>query len=525
MATTERPQREPLTPIAVERPPRAFVYARLSENRDNKSEMIPVQISDGRALAQQLGCAEVPDEDLFIDNSITAADPRVERPAYQRMLRAARDEAAAGRPVAFIIAQDQDRLVRQPAENEELIALSFETGTIVRVARGDLGGFNASSRAMSRVKAVMSIYETEQVKARTARRHRHRAENGLMHTGGRRGFGHNRDGTTNEAEAPILRTWMARLLTGTTLYQLATEARAQGLKTTSGKLFTWNAIERVIQQARMAGAREVGDQLIVTGAIEPVIDDALCRMLDTDDGEPATAIDVLLRLRSILRVERTGPKRRWRRHLLTGLVYCDAPVDGHACGTHMGVGNSTKLADGTTIYSYVCPAPTAVNGITGCGKCSIVEHRLQEVVFGHIVADLADDEGALARMLDRERQSVAGSALAEAHDARARATTAIESIAAEYDDRLIARTEYLRRRERQQRRLDDAQRVIDSAAHAASLLALVPSAEYALRVWRDPETPDEWRRSLLDLLVERIRVKRGKGGRRFDPTRVEIDWR
>jgi hypothetical protein len=141
------------------------------------------------------------------------------------------------------------------------------------------------------------------------------------------------------------------------------------------------------------------------------------------------------------------------------------------------------------------------------------------------VADLADVEGVLARMLARERQTVAGSALAEAHEARARASTAIQTIAAEYDDGIIGRTEYASRRERQQRRLDEAQRTIDAAAHSASLLALVPSAEYALHVWRDPETPDEWRRSVLDLLVKRIRIKRGTKGRRFDPLRVAIDWR
>jgi hypothetical protein len=191
----------------------------------------------------------------------------------------------------------------------------------------------------------------------------------------------------------------------------------------------------------------------------------------------------------------------------------------------MGIGNTTKMADGTVAYSYACPAPAQVNGMVGCGKCSIVEHRLQQEVFDRIVADLADVEGVLARMLARERQTVAGSALAEAHEARARASTAIQTIAAEYDDGIIGRTEYASRRERQQRRLDEAQRTIDAAAHSASLLALVPSAEYALHVWRDPETPDEWRRSVLDLLVKRIRIKRGTKGRRFDPLRVAIDWR
>src|SRR5215475_5373206 len=138
----------PLPPIAVGRPPRAFIYARLSENRDNKSEAIPVQIKDARELARALGCLDVPEEDVFVDDSITAADPNVERPAFERMLRRAADEARAGRPVAFIVGQDQDRLVRQPIDNERLIELGFLFGTTVRVARGDLGSFNASSRAM-----------------------------------------------------------------------------------------------------------------------------------------------------------------------------------------------------------------------------------------------------------------------------------------------------------------------------------------------------------------------------------------
>jgi resolvase-like protein len=91
---------------------RCAVYTRISQDSEGRSLGVRRQEQDCRRLARDRGWSVA---EVFTDNDLTAADPTVRRPAYERML-----EGVAAGEFDAVLVYNQDRLVRQPIELERL---------------------------------------------------------------------------------------------------------------------------------------------------------------------------------------------------------------------------------------------------------------------------------------------------------------------------------------------------------------------------------------------------------------------
>src|SRR4051812_23619759 len=100
--------------------PRAALYCRISKDRLAEGLGVERQEKDLRRLCRERDWAVV---DTFIDNDVSASDPRVTRPAFERMLAAVQ----AG-SIDVVAAWDDDRLVRQPVELERFFTVIDDAG-------------------------------------------------------------------------------------------------------------------------------------------------------------------------------------------------------------------------------------------------------------------------------------------------------------------------------------------------------------------------------------------------------------
>ena len=181
---------------------RAYIYARISEDRDGTSTAPERQIADSRAFCAAHGLDVA---GVFEDRDLSASKPGVVRPGFEAVLAAAQLDGAV------IVAWNQDRLLRQPVDAERVIL----AGVQVRTVGGDTGMLSdAQARLMVRIKAAIGAHESDMLSLRVSRKAREAAEAGKPHRG-RRAFGHLADGATrHEVEAPIVRELVARTLAG-----------------------------------------------------------------------------------------------------------------------------------------------------------------------------------------------------------------------------------------------------------------------------------------------------------------------
>ena len=100
---------------------RVGVYCRISNDPKGQRVGVERQRQDCVDLASRCwpGCQV----ELFVDNDLSAANPEVERPRWRELLLAVR---AGG--IDQIVAYDQSRLTRQPAEWEQLLVVLARRG-------------------------------------------------------------------------------------------------------------------------------------------------------------------------------------------------------------------------------------------------------------------------------------------------------------------------------------------------------------------------------------------------------------
>lgn len=459
--------------------PAAFIYARISEDRDGRSSAPERQIADARELIAREGLIEA---GLYVDRDLSASKAGITRPEFERLLV---DAARAG---GVIVAQDQDRLLRQPADAERLIGLAVD-GVQVRTARGDTGtGMlgDAYTRFAVRLKAVIGAHESEQIAARQRRKHREKAEAGIGHGSRHRPFGHTRTFTVDPIEGPIVRELAERFLAGESIGALVRDLNARGVTTTGGAPWRYQPMRKLLGQARLAGAREVAGELVVTGAIEPIV-----------------SVETLHELRATLAMPgRKGSRSNARKHLLSGFLICGN------CGERL---NALPQARG---MRYACPLPSNPHR-PGCGKVTIVGDPVEAVVRAEVLAALQVDP--LAELIEAEASDGGiAEAMAElrAVDARGR------ELDADYADGVIERARYRAMLDRLAERRASAEQAIAEVERERSRVAL-PFGEHAEAAWDAGDLT--WRREVLAALVERVVILPAtRKGRVFDPSRVDV---
>jgi len=135
------------------------VYVRISKDKAGRAENVATQTK----LAKRYAASHWPGMpvEVYCDNDLSAADPNVFRPEYDRMLT----DIRLGK-VAHVVAADQDRLTRQPSEWEDLVVVLGSAGIIETHGYRDGITPVKGSKLVGRVKAAVSAEYVEGIKVK-----------------------------------------------------------------------------------------------------------------------------------------------------------------------------------------------------------------------------------------------------------------------------------------------------------------------------------------------------------------------
>ena len=273
----ERSERSEKTPQ-----PAADLYLRLSDLRPGKEEALDGREEKLRAEAARLGW-EV-HEPVIIENDLTPgvngdgrSRPasafkrkkirlpngkvalRTVRPGFRSML----DDLTAG-TVTAVLAEDLDRLLRQPRDGEDFLDAVEMSGATARSLSGSLTltrGGTDTERMIARIMAAVASKSSADTARRVAdARQRHA---GRSYGGGKRPFGYRPDPDAEQyhrtliivdAEAGIIRQAADDILdNGISLKAVAAGLREAGVPTVTGAPWTPSTLRDVLLKPANAG--------------------------------------------------------------------------------------------------------------------------------------------------------------------------------------------------------------------------------------------------------------------------------
>ena len=210
------------------------------------------QEKDCRKLCKDRGWSVI--EKPYIDNDISAADPKKKRPEYQRLLK----DIATGK-VNAVVVWDEDRLHRQTLELEGFVSVCESAGmTQLASVGGDTDLNDEGALFMLRIKGAVAAQEVAKMRKRIRRKKLEIAESGAF-SGGARPFGYEADGLTiRDSEAALIREAASRVLEGSTIYSIRKDWNERGITTATGKPWSYTSFKTVLTGPRIAGKRQHG---------------------------------------------------------------------------------------------------------------------------------------------------------------------------------------------------------------------------------------------------------------------------
>lgn len=227
---------------------RAFIYTRISQDRERAGLGVLRQREDCEALAERRGLTVV---EVFTDDDVSAYSG-AERPQYKAMLERLGE-------VEAVIVYHPDRLHRSPIELEAWIDATGGKGTAkvrtLTVQAGDLDLNTANGRMVARITGDVARHESEQKSERVQRKMAELARAGKW-TGGTRPFGWNVTDSllvVNETEAEVVRETTAAVIRGESLGSLVRSLNERGILTTAGKPWGYAQLRQMLLRPRNAG--------------------------------------------------------------------------------------------------------------------------------------------------------------------------------------------------------------------------------------------------------------------------------
>jgi DNA invertase Pin-like site-specific DNA recombinase len=184
-------------------PKSAAIYARISH--DPSGERLGVQRQEADCLeeAKRRGWSVA---QVYVDDDISAFNPKKARPEYQRLLS---DIQLGSRDGVMI--WRLDRLHRQPRELEEFIVLCDKHRVALATVTGDVDLSTSQGRLLARAWGAFAAHESDVKSERMRRANLERARRGLARTGWRP-YGFKADGrTTIPREAAIIKEALTAL--------------------------------------------------------------------------------------------------------------------------------------------------------------------------------------------------------------------------------------------------------------------------------------------------------------------------
>jgi hypothetical protein len=357
----------------------------------------------------------------------------------------------------------------------------------------------------------VSEHESAMMKVRMKRAHRQRAEQGLPHWQEAFGYmaGPHTDGCAPNCKslhhkldpetAPLIKQAYAQILAGASLSDIATMWNEAGALTSTGKPWRLALVGPVLRNSRNAGLRSyttrAADGSRVTEEIgaaawPEIVDEATWR-----------------RAKDVLDARTTPARKSVRKRLLTGVLLCGCAK----CGHHLsGMQATRKSKDGETVVIY------------GCRECRGVSIRAEQVE--PLIYRIVGGRLAMPDAVDLLKAEIHDQAEAEVIRLQLAALySELDSIGRERGEgdltgkqAKIATDIVNGKIAVVQRRQQDAERL--------RVFADLPLGTPKVAAAIARLSPDRFR-AVLDVLATIVIAPAGKGGRVFNPERVQVSWR
>jgi len=415
---------------------------------------------------------------VYVDNDISAADPKKKRPEYQRLLK----DIQSGQ-IDAVVVWDEDRLHRQPRELEEFVTVCETAGmTTLASVGGDTDLNDDNALFMLRIKGAMAAQEVAKIRKRIQRQKLESAEKGLD-SGGGRPFGFESDRVTiNDDEAVLIREAATRVLEGSTLYSIRNDWTERGITSVTGKKWSYTALKTMLIRPRTAGLRQHQGTVVGDASWEPILDRATWEQVCT----------VL-----------TDPSRRQpppsRDYPLRGILKCSE------CGSFL------SSIPAKSRRHYGCK-----KDVGGCGHVFITGKHVEDFVFS-MVLDMADSEGMRGELRSQQAGDLEQAQRLVLDNAKD------EQKLAELDDLFgdskIPRSMYLKQRHRLDTRIINRHEQLSALRGQSALDRLGGN----LRThWADMSADEK--RVIVLTVADSVLVSRStrRGSNVFDPSRVNI---
>jgi len=460
----------------------ACIYARISSDPDGTRLGVERQVADCGELAARLGW---PVAEVYEDNDISAWSGK-RRPEYRRMLEDLKHGTRDG-----VLVWQLDRLHRHPRELEEFFDLVAAAGIAENLATvtGEHDLSTGEGRLMARIVGAVARKESDDKSLRLKRKHAELAAAGKVAGGGPRPFGYQPDRlAVNPTEATIVREMAARVLAGDSLRSVAADLSSRGVRTTQGNDWRASGIKRVLMSARISGRRD---------HLGEFSDAQWDQIITPDDSD---------RLRRLLGARTQTSPRTPRKYLLTGGLLrcgrCDAPM--------------ISRPNGKKKRRYVCDGGP---GHGGCGRMAVIAEPLEALITEAVLYRLDTPELAAALTETQAQQTQ----WAELQDHVAADQERLDTLAADFGNETIGRSEWLAAREPIQRRIDENRRRLSRISPTTAIDDYAGNAEALRSTWDDLTMAR--RQAIVRVLIDHITANPAKPGRGFDPQRFEPTWR
>jgi site-specific DNA recombinase len=467
-----------------EKPVRAAVLVRISDDRAGDAAGVARQEADARALADRLGwtVGEVVAENdvsAFKRRVVSLPDGtrgrRVVRPAFRRLLAMLQIGESDG-----LIAYDLDRVARDPRDLEDLIDVVERTRVPVESVSGSLRLSSDADVTMARIMCAVANKESRDKSRRISRKMREIAEQG-GHSGGPRRFGFESDGVTHrKAEVAAIR-WAARQILAGAEIQATVRGLDRRCPPVKGGVWWDTSLLAFLRNPRTAGLRCYKGEILGPAVWKPIL-----------DRETWDAVNAALAARP-----RAGNVQQLV-HWLNGVLICSS------CGRKLRPGRPGK----NRRQYYVC---NTVLG--GCGRIAVLATLAEAEVERRVLDQLAHTDRL------RGAASTDGVDLEAGERGLAADRDQLKSVARLWADRHITLAEYTEARAVIERRVSDVCAGL-AAARADRAQALIGPGE-PRQGW-DALDP-HGKREVILAVIGRLLVRPADLTRRgtFQPERLE----
>ncbi|WP_205754162.1 MULTISPECIES: recombinase family protein [Arthrobacter] len=471
------------------------LYLRISKDKKGLSLGVDRQEEACRALAAQLGWEVYA---AFSENDLSAYSGKP-RPLYNQLL----DVMRSGQ-VSAVIALHTDRLHRSPVELEEFIDICEQNRVEVRtVQAGELDLTTATGRMAARIYGAVARHEVEHAIERVKAAKLQAAKAGKT-SGGNRAYGYRPGGMViDENEAQFVLEAIDRFIAGDSWRTIALDFNRRCITTAKGNMWKAINVRNMATLPRHAGYRE--HHGVLYEATWP----------------PIITRDTYEQLQSTAKRRQEQDKRRSyaKKHLLTGFVFCGL------CGNRMTIINAQNR-DGSYSPAFSCRKIDQFGNPTGCGKVKRRKDPVEHLVIESLLYRLdTPDLGALLGQSEHDDGELR-TKLGEHATQSAR----LQEILDAYASGDLTMSEWKTAKATAQARLDQLDKDIAKLTSRRTI-AHLPAGLTVRQAWEAGDL--EWRRQLLDVLIERVLIyPREKGDQKvryagfiFNPERVEIRWR